>query len=119
MAVTPPEGVMPAVGGRPAGAVGTGLGDGGGGQRGGPGVGRTVEGSGGLGLGAGLGVGVGLGDGGSTMGAASGTYVERDGDGWLGDGAFATGREALHPPAASRMATPAVATRFVNEALPR
>ena len=74
-----------------------------------------------LSVGAGLGVGlaVGLGDVGSTMGAASGTSVETDGDGWLGDGAAALSREVAHPPAASRMATHAVAIRFVNEALPR
>ena len=98
-----------------------GRGDGGGDQReAATGVDRSA-GSERLSVGAGLGVGlaVGLGDVGSTMGVASGTSVETDGDGWLGDGAAALSREVAHPPAASRMATHAVAIRFVNEALPR
>jgi hypothetical protein len=53
------------------------------------------------------------------MGAASGTYVDGDGDGGPGEGAAACGREVAHPPAASRMATQAVAIRFLNEARPR
>jgi len=120
MAVTPAPDVDPAVGGRIPGAVTAGLGNGAGDQRAtGAGVGRgAAVGSDGLNVGGGPGIGlrVGLGDGGSTMGAASGTYVE--GDGGPGDGA-ACGREVPHPPAATRMATQAVAIRFLNEAQPR
>ena len=123
MAVTPAPDVDPAVGGRIPGAVTAGLGNGAGDQRAtGAGVGRGVAvGSGGLNVGGGPGRGlrVGLGDGGSTIGAASGTYVERDGEGGPGGGAAACSREVLHPPASTRMATQAVAIRFVNEALPR
>ena len=119
MAVMPAPDVDPAVG-RVPGAVSAGLGNGAGDQRAtGAGVGRVATvGSGGLNVGGGPAVGlrVGLGDGGSTMGAASGMYVE--GDGGPG-GAAACGREVPHPPAATRMATQAVAIRFVNEALPR
>ena len=122
MAVMPAPDVDPAVG-RVPGAVSAGLGNGAGDQRAtGAGIGRVATvGSGGLNVGGGPAVGlrVGLGDGGSTIGAASGTYVEGDGDGGAGEGAAACGREVPHPPAASRMATQAVAIRFVNEALPR
>jgi hypothetical protein len=123
MAVTPAPDVDPAVGGRVPGAVSAGLGNGAGDQRAaGAGVSRgAAAGSGGLyvGGGSGRGLRVGLGDGGSTMGAASGTYVDGDGDGGPGEGAAACGREVAHPPAASRMATQAVAIRFLNEARPR
>jgi hypothetical protein len=113
MAVTPAPDVGPAEGAR---VLSVGLGKGGGDQRG------TAAGSGGLKVGAGLGEGlrVGLGVSGSTMGAASGAYVDGDGDGATGDrAAAACRREVLHPPAARRMAMQAVAIRFVNEALPR
>jgi len=123
MAVMPAPDVDPAVGGRPPGAVSVGLGKGGGDQRGaGADVGRTGGADDlnvGIGLGVGVGVGLGLEDGESTIGAASETEVVTDGGGWLGDGASALDRATVHPPAASRMATQAVAIRFVNEALPR
>ena len=115
MAVTPAAEVLPAAGVRPAGAVGVGRGGGAGDQRG---TGAAVD-RGAVAATLGLGVGFGLGDGGSTIGEASGTEVDRDGDGWLGAGASTAVREAVHPAAASRMATPAVAVRFVNESLLR
>jgi hypothetical protein len=122
MAVTPAPDVDPAVG-RVPGAVSVGLGNGAGDQRGtGAGVGRGAgAGSDGLYVGGGPDVGlrVGLGDGGSTMGAASGTYVDGEGDGGPGEDAAACGREVPHPPAANRMATQAVAIQFLNEARPR
>ena len=109
MAVTPAADVGPA--GVPV------LGKGGD-QRG---TGRGAAAGSGLPVGGGTGVGlrVGLGDGASTIGAASGTCVDGDGDGGLGDGAATCRREVPHPPAASSMATQAAAIRFLNEALPR
>ena len=117
MAVTLAPDVDPAFGGS---SVSIRLGKGAGDQRAtGAGVGRgPTVGSGGLNVG-GEGLRVGLGDGGSTMGAASGTYVDGDGDGDPGEGAAACSREVPHPPAASRMATQAVAIQFLNEARPR
>jgi hypothetical protein len=117
MAVTPPKDGDPAVGGRAPGAVSVGLGQAAGDQRGtGAGAGRGAPAGPGV-LYVGAGAGVGLGVGGSTTGAASVTYVEGDGDGGLGEDAAACSREALHPPAASRMPTQAVAIRFLNESL--
>jgi hypothetical protein len=72
-----------------------------------PGVGMGVDLSAGA-AGLGLGLGVGVGEGGSTTGIASGTYVDRDGAGWLGGGASTAVRAALHPAAASRMAAVAI-----------
>jgi hypothetical protein len=97
MAVTPPVGIV----------AGVGRSDAAGDQAG---VGLSV------GLGAGVGLGVGLGVGGSRIGAAAGTDAGGEGAGRVGDGASAAVREALHPAAASRMAKPAAAIRFVNEA---
>lgn len=123
MAVTPAADVDPGVEGTARGALSVGLGSRGGDQRGtGAGAGRgAAAGTGGFHVGGGRGVGlrVGLGDGASTIGAASGTYVDGDGDGELGDVAATCRREGLHPPAASSMATQAAASSFLNEALPR
>ena len=90
MAVMPAPDVDPAVG-RVPGAVSAGLGNGAGDQRA---------------TGAGVGRGAAVGSDGLNVG------------GGPGDGA-ACGREVPHPPAATRMATQAVAIRFLNEAQPR
>jgi hypothetical protein len=108
-----PMAVMPALEAMPAVAKGNGRVGAAGKDR--LGVGMGVERSAGVG-GRGLGVGLELGEGGSTMGDASGIDGDGEGAGRLGDGAAAVVREALHPVAASRMARPAVAIRFVNGA---